>query len=80
MAKVYLRSGQQFSLDVIARAGEQGSVNDLQVEWAGSLLDNSGLAARGRNVGEVVVDERFTYAVYLEADSGRLWFDDERGY
>lgn len=85
MAKVYLEPGQAVDLcSASIRIGASGTIVDVQVDWTLTAIrcdqsperDNGGSNA----IGQIVDKKNKTFSVFLELETGRLWFDDEDGY
>lgn len=74
--KKYLVAGQQFTLNaLVVRIGQSGTIVDLQPDWTGT----EEYCGKG-GIGQFVDNERYTYDLFIESITGRLWYDDERGY
>jgi len=74
MSKEYLKSGQRIFLNGGGtRVGATGTCVDTIIDWKQTQEDN------GRDgVADVFIDEIY-YQIYIDDDSGRFWFDNEKG-
>ena len=76
MAQIYLEPGFKFDLrGGSVRVGASGTVVDAVLDW-GDVLAYCGVED---GVGSFTRCGD-TFSVYLEEDTGKLWFDDEFGY
>ena len=82
MTKVYLQPGEQLSLNgPDARVGATGTVADLSLLYRNDGDDGVGTVIKSGRWGHSgALRDRLTFVVRLEDQSGRLWYDDERGY
>lgn len=84
MAIVYLEPGQKLRFTAVARVGETGTIIDLKIDFSGTAEyvgnDPSKGVDAGFAFGVITDQDRYTYDVFFEDSSGRLWFDDECGY
>lgn len=86
MAKVWLKAGVKFSFsggDV--RVGASGTIVDSSIDWTVSSQHNEEPDRIGQIVGEGLFyggekRSQLTFSVYLDDETGRLWYDDANGY
>lgn len=82
MARKYLEAGHRLFLNgAVLRVGASGTVVDAQIDWDGTTESNGNDPTKNGNaIGSIIDDERWTYDVYIEVKTSRLWFDDEKAY
>ena len=85
MARKYLDAGHRLQLSgAILRVGASGTVVDAQIDWDGTVdycgNDPDDTKVIWKGIGTIIDDEKWTYAVFMEVNTGKLWFDDERAY
>ena len=84
MAKKYLTAGQPLRLSgLVARIGATQTVVDLAIDWSATEKycgNDSTKPGRGFEIGTILDAERFTYDVFFETETGKLWYNDEFGY
>lgn len=75
MAKIYLPPGFQFCLlGGPVRIGASGTVVDAVPDWKG--IANY----CGDDVIGTIVRDGLTFNLFLEEDTGKLWYDDGDGF
>lgn len=81
MSRIELKRGQTFTLHGgPVRIGPSGTVCDTQVEWAGAAAHcGNDPELVGLGIGSLQIGNE-SFDVILDVDTGRLWYDDERGY
>jgi hypothetical protein len=82
MAKVYLQPGEAITLNLQgARVGASGTVVDLLLECRNDGAEGIGTVVKaGRGCEGGPIEDGFTFNVWMEEQSGRLWYDDESGF
>lgn len=82
MSKCYLQCGESVMLYWFGRVGTSGTIIDLQADvtrMVTSMGQDSGEGKVGDGVG-TIVRSGDTFDVFVEIDTGKLWYDDERAY
>lgn len=75
MAKKFLEKGQRF--DIVsgpATVGESRTVIDISIDWSGVEVAGDG------EVGTFANDLDYTFRVFRDTHTGRLFYDDDNGY
>lgn len=84
MAKIYLEAGREFQLSGgPVRVGASSTVVDAIIDWVGVGEYNRPITLEphvGDYVVGAIVDRGTTFDIRLEKSTGRLWYDDARGY
>lgn len=84
MKKTYLPAGAQLRLNgAVARVGASGTVVDLALDWSGTVDycgNNPNAPGIALGIGTVLDEDLLTYDVFIDVPTGRLWFDNDRGY
>lgn len=85
MTKKYLKAGCRLQLNAaIIRIGASGTVVDAQIDWDGTVAcccnEPDSPVTMNNGIGTVTDDEQWTYDVFLDVKTGKLWFDNERPY
>ena len=82
MARKYLGAGHRLFLNgAVLRVGASSTVVDAQIDWDGTV-DYCGNDENKKcnSIGVIIEDETWSYDVYIEVTTGKLWFDDEKAY
>lgn len=79
--KQYLQCGELVSLHFVGRIGRSGTIVDVVADASMMAQDcgNDPSAAPGNSIG-TVVRGKYTADVFIEMDTGRLWYDNEKWY
>jgi hypothetical protein len=85
VAIVYLHPGQLFTFgggDLAVGAG--GTTAGIVIDWSAAVAHQGGtgqvgsILSAGTGIRKTL--QRLTFAVFLEKDTGRFFYDDEEGY
>jgi len=84
MAKKYLTAGEQIKFSgLVARIGATQTVVDLAIDWSATAdycVNDSTRPGQGFEIGTTQNADSYTFDVFFETETGKLWYDDETGY
>jgi hypothetical protein len=84
MNKIYLKPGEEIeTLTINARVGVTGTVADVVLDWSETsrkqIHGDEGFGTAVRNGGPLYNNDIMHFPVFVEAYSGRLYYDHDLG-